>query len=446
MTHGTDIQLARVGDDEGYVVDSSSSVQNRAKELLICAEGLRDLERLLVQLTASYRVSRAASEQELLRRSAQQKFDLLIVDGRFYERALLDELLVHQQPRSILFLADNDHIDSLADAVASQHEIRVLASTGGIMGLIEHIESLLFPRLEQRHCLPEMFLEVRLPDGGSTMLPIADISNRGCAVYLRSEQAFYVPCVPGAVLTSSRVVSRNLVLMDQVDATVRYVDAVEKHSDLHDARLGLEFIKSDPVRDDEGHTEERITDPVQAFALIKEGLKKKKRSGVLEVLDSDPQVSVVCVHLDFDARQLRLAAVDAIGCQPGDVVRISFELGGARYTFLSSVMAAIPAELQNELLITLPRAIVKTRRRAHHRLKPTSGQVTISAPSPFGTGTIETDALDLASSGVSFRVDGSHDLFPIGALIRPLTLTFGGHAAFAVSGRVRSLAELPNRS
>jgi len=444
MTLGTENHLAPIVDDESYVADSSG--ETLTKELLVCAESLPDLQRFISQLTARYQVLRATSERDLLRRAAQQEFDLVVVEGSFYDRALLDKLLIHQQPRSILFLADDDHLDSIADAVASQHEIRVFAGANDTSGLISHIEGLLFPRVEHRHHLPEMFLEVHLPDGHATMLPIADISNSGCAVYLRSDQTYYVPCVPGAILASSRIVSRGTVIMDQIDATVRYVDAVEKHSELHDARLGLEFIKKEPPPEAEAQPEERINDPVQVFALIKEGLKKKKRSGVLEVLDAQRQVSVVCSHLDFDARQLRLAAVDPIECEQGDVVRVSFELGGARYAFLSSVMAAIPSELGPELLIRLPRGLVRTRRRAHHRLRPTPGQVTVSASSPFGTGNVESDAFDLTSSGVSFRVEGSRDLFPIGTLIDPLTLTFSKGDEFTLVGRVRSLTELPNGS
>ncbi|TFH31463.1 MAG: hypothetical protein E4H00_03480 [Myxococcales bacterium] len=359
---------------------------------------------------------------------------------------MLDELLLHQGPRSLLFLADDDHLDSIVDAVASQHEIRVFAGASNTTGLVEHIENLLYPRVQHRHRLRDVFLEVHLPDGHASMLPIADVSNRGCAVYLRSDQTYYVPCVPGAVLSSSRIVSRGTVIMDQIDATVRYVDAVERHSELHDARLGLEFVKRTPLPDAETQPEERISDPVQVFALIKEGLKKKRRSGVLEVLDSQRQATVMCSHLNFDARHVRLASMDEIECEQGDVVRVSFELGGARYAFVSSVMAAIPSEPVPELLIRLPRGLVRTRQRAHHRLKPVAGQVTVTASSPFGTGEVESDALDLTSSGVSFRIDGTRDLFPIGTLIDPLTLGFASGDSFPLVGRVRSLTELPDGS
>ncbi len=436
MTFGAVSQLVGVDAPE----------QNLTKKILVCLDGLAQLDQIILELAARYQVLRATSEEDLLNRAAHDDFDLVVVKGSFYDRSLLDKLLVHQEPRSILFLADHDHLDSIADAIASQHEIRAFAGDKDTSGLVAYIESLLFPRCEQRHRLDEMFLEVCLPDGHSTMLPIADISNRGCAVHLRSDQTYYVPCVPGAVLASSRVVSHGAVVMDQVDATVRYVDAVEKHSELHDARLGLEFTKKGPPPETPSETEQRITDPIQAFALIKEGLKKNKKTGVLEVLDVGRRVSVMCSHVDFDSRRLRLVAVDPVQCEPGDVVRVSFELGGARYAFLSAVVAAIPSEAGHELLVRLPRSLSRTTRRAHHRLKPTLGQVAISGSSPFGTGAIQGDALDLTSSGVSFRVDGSRDLFPIGTLIDPLTLTFAGGGEFDLVGRVQSLTELPDGS
>ncbi len=441
MTLATDTR--RLALDSAYQPVTINDAQ--PKKLLVCVEKLADLDGFISQLASSYQVLRATSEEDLLRRVPQHDFDLVIVDGNFYDRALLDELLVHQQPRSILFLADENHLDPIADAIASQHEIRVLAGANDAAGLVAQIENLLFPRNEQRHQLPELFLEVHLSDGGATMLPIADISNRGCAVYLRSDQTYYVPCVPGAIFTASRIVSHGVVIMDQIDASVRYVDAVEKQSELHDARLGLEFIKKEPAPETETLADERISDPVQVFALIKEGLKKKKRAGVLEIPDVERQVGVTCSHLDFEGRRLRLASVEPIiKCEQGDVVRVSFELGGARYAFLSSVMAAIPSETGHELLIRLPRGMVRTKRRAHHRLKPPTGQVRVSATSPFGTGGVESDALDLTSSGVSFSVDGARDLFPIGTLIDPLVLTFSCGEAFPLIGRVRSLTQLPD--
>lgn len=290
-----------------------------------------------------------------------------------------------------------DHLpEPLVDALGRGLQASLVATPDLLADEVRRFCRALRAPDHKRHRVPDA--RVRF-GGAATPLPIGDLSNDGLSFLV--EDAPIDDLLPGAELGAVEILRGPVTCVDGVVARVRHVEPLGPGR----YRIGCALEPAPPA------APPRVTvlrDRALCAALIKSGA----RAGiVLEPLERDEGTP-----LDLQLTGVRVDLTAGTVSADGDaalpemaLVRGRFELAGRLYRFPSVVLAREP------LTIKLPRTIEELQQRSAARWRPGADEpLAVEVTSSLTGAAARKPLVDLSSSGVSFFIDGTRELFPIG--------------------------------
>jgi c-di-GMP-binding flagellar brake protein YcgR len=186
---------------------------------------------------------------------------------------------------------------------------------------------------------------------------------------------------------------------------------------------------------DEPEREERIADPQAIRALLRDAAQARSLCSVRPVGRPENYLGRM---LGFDEARGTLsleppkAPYIERALAPGNEAQVDIKDGERRATFQSAVMSAGGG--QSALVLALPDALVKPRRRESFRIT-VPPDVTVSLT--LQPGGREHQLQNLSAQGVMVIVTGSLDTFEPGATFAAATFRFPDGRTFEVTLRVR---------
>jgi hypothetical protein len=272
-----------------------------------------------------------------------------------------------------------------------------------------------------RHALDGMTVSW---SGARTPATLADLSCDGLSFIVEDEDLGAL--LPGHELADVVVRRHERRALEGVTARVRHIEALEPAGRY---RIGCALsLPPTPAP-----APSLVRDRALCAALLKAGL----RGGVLLApFDDDTAPALELRHGEarVDVAAGTLAAIAGAGAAAWPelgLVRGRFEVAGRIYRFTSVVTRCLP------LSLTLPTTLEETQLRASARHRPSADEpVTVELRSPLADEPIGKSLVDLSASGISFLIDASSELFPLGLKLM-VSLRIGDQRV-AGQGRVRT--------
>ena len=400
-------------------------------------------------LGETYEISNAVDGQTALALADGIRPHLVIANAQMCNRQFLDGLTAPTLGAHVLFIADDGAFGPIINALANNHTFSVFSGWQNAELLRSHVHRVLFPRLRDRHEITSLTAEISTTGLPRSRYQLKDVSNRGCAVELKPSDVKR-SLLPGAWLQNIRILQGNRVIMDRVSAVVRYLSPVVDvdNEDTQQSapklyRVGLEFAQEEP----DALVKNVIRDRLELLAALREASRftKSVNSGFRAERADDATVTWKCSleSITWESDRVVMLTPDRADFQVGDVVKMYVEVAGNGLEFLTSIVDIDPnPTVEGQIFeIKVPRAATAVRRRMSNRYRPDEDQpVSIRVVSPFGTGVLQVDVLDITSSGVSFPISQEKDLFPVGTSLEDFVLCFPSGKEIAVQGQVRSIS------
>jgi hypothetical protein len=314
------------------------------------------------------------------------------------------------------------------DAASEGYDLRHVAS---VDGLSRAVHALARPRSAMvRHQLRGLYARWA---GAARTVPVLDVSNSGLSLRIELDGELE-SLLPGVVLSSVEVHRGPALALAAESAIVRYVEQVSEPGEDPHYRIGCELSRPAEAQ---GHGRTvRMTDGIACLGLLRAAL----RTNGIFLHGQDPgSPGILCSRgqIDVEKGAIVLEAADA-PFEPYEVVRGSFELGGSSHTFVTAAISREP------LALRLPPAIEGVHRRSSARYRPDArSPVTAELTTPLiPGGPLPRLVLELSSTGFSFALDPTFDLFPPGMRLSRVELKLPDFT-LACAGEVKNLAPLP---
>lgn len=268
--------------------------------------------------------------------------------------------------------------------------------------LAEKVLELTWPLRSQvdRHRPPALQMSCAALPGKS--FKVLDVSSGGFSFVVPQAEALEA-LLPGTVLAGVTLRSAERDCLVDTRAEVRHLSLADSGY-----RVGCSLMPAARAGGDEAV----LQDPVQCAALVRTALR---RSGLRLRVEGGEAVRCRKGSVDPTRQEIRLPvrvqALTLFG-----VVRAEFELGGASYQFVTSVL-----ELGEETVLRTPSTIEEhQRRRADRRVLPSPLPGRIRwALSEYDA---DCDVVDLSSSGCSVVISGNKIPVPPGVLVDRLRI------------------------
>jgi hypothetical protein len=383
-----------------------------------------ELSRWAAALEGAATLRRAASIAELAEALAQAPAEVVIspCDAR-----LLDGIQrCRGSARLILCgpVAPRGVIDAASEGYVLRHVADVDLLRDAVLALARPRSTMV------RHQLRGLYARWA---GAARTVPVVDVSNTGLSLRVELDGELE-SLLPGVVLSGLEVHRGPALALAAESAIVRYVEQVSEPGEDPHYRVGCELSRLTEARGPGGTV--RVSDRVACLGLLRAAL----RTNGIFLQGQDPAApGVLCSKGQLDAEK---GAIVLEG--PGmpferyDVVRGSFELGGSSHTFVTSAISTDPLTLRT------PPAIEGVHRRSSARYRPDARSpltAELTAPLIPG-GPLPRLVLELSSTGFSFALDPTFDLFPPGMRLSRVELKLPGFT-LVCEGEVKNLAPLP---
>jgi hypothetical protein len=310
----------------------------------------------------------------------------------------------------------------------------VLSSDHSVEAVRAFVQSALYPREEARRTLPGIVAELTPAGRDAVPCSLLDLSNRGFAVRVDAQHELLLP---GTRITRVALYRDRECLIDEVAATVRYVEMLAPGAAEGVAyKVGLELRAPQPQPSE--RADSVLTEPTRVLSLLREGLSRGPLT--VRLADSRDLVSLAR-HARVDAKEGIVVAGDAGPVVlPGDVVDCHFEFAGSSYAFVASVLRTDSGALAASYALRVPRALRVVRQRRSVRIRPgDDGPVLVAPTSPFTGRLTARRAVNITASGAAFAISGDDELLPIGTRIPRLTLRFPDGTELSCPASVRTL-------
>lgn len=409
----------------------------------------RDLDQwswILDPLAARYNVVRFSNTERCLRRVAAEPVSLVILDADLSSRELFRAIRARHQSVPILCVTDGSYPGDLVEARAREYQFHTFALGETPHSLLEVVESLVSPREHRRVGARQCILELPTESGSYAEFPLGDISNYGCSFEARLDPNGS-PFVPDALFSDIRIRDGADIVLSGVGARVKNVRPLgsEPPGAPPRFRVGMLFSgESNDARPRRG-VAEIVDQEIDILALLTNALSRSAWHVNLPFRETQ---GIYCRPLQIDA-QARCASLEAgstVSFAPGDVVTISMEIGGVRYTFLASVTDGISShEGRTVFGVRLPTAVKAETQRSSMRYRPADGQVELTFQSPFSRREIKTKIIDITARGAGFIVDDRDCVCPVGTILDRVTMQFSDGVEWHGRARVMSIRPSEDR-
>ncbi|WP_223634843.1 PilZ domain-containing protein [Corallococcus sp. EGB] len=267
-----------------------------------------------------------------------------------------------------------------------------------------------------------------------------DLGHFGAALQVPMD-ASMAAFLPGTPLDALSMVRDGRAVLHVARAYVRHASPVQQGTQLF-LRVGISWR---PTTDDATSAPPRtLRDAVAVQAALRKALRRE-----LPVWLHPPDRQTAHFQLESatvepcDERGLLLGQVSpSLPATVGEVVHLSFEMGGQRYRGVTSVLRAG----RDGVALGMPRSLAVENRRGQPRFRPgAQHRFLVSFTSPFSGQRITRAVLDLGARGFAFPIDASCEVLPVGSqLDTTLLLPDGAEAACRVE--VRSVDVVPFES
>lgn len=310
---------------------------------------------------------------------------------------------------------------ALIDAAGLSLPVASIAHDGELQAKV-----LAAARVHQQRAIRHLPSGVTLRFGNSPVdFDVLDLSNLGAAfaVPLDSEiKAF----LPGTLLPNVTLRRGGGLVLERASLRVRNLSL-----DYDRYRVGGDFppLRMTSAFDSSG----LVSDRVQIAALLSQAAE----GGGISLERPDRTVIVT------DARGTLDSASRTVSCDVSrddlfelEFVRGRFEMAGHLYQFVAAVVSTSPLTFQ------LPTRIEERRRRSvfRHRFEA-SATVMLKVLTSLNEQEFEARALDLSANGVSFSIEPTKVLLPVGLMMPRLRVFFGdGGKEVVCTGRVRNVS------
>jgi hypothetical protein len=350
-----------------------------------------------------------------------------------------------------VLLASDPESDTILDAAGEGHLFTTLSESIEDSELLSQLQILLYPRSDQRHSLPELQLEMHsAPSALRGRYKVLDFSNYGMS-FLLPEGHPIMDLLPNAQITGLILWRAQRQVLGPVKAIVRNVKRIQ--ADFapdadglgpHGYRVGIEFFEEPKFP--ASNAERVISNPTQALALLREGLRMENGTLTVQLAD-DPQshVGILVGRVDTAQRLLSLTQPFPSTLRGGEGVKLSFTLSGKNYSFVTTLQVDDRQQATNDrsrkaLLCPLPKMLSSTHRRTATRFRPSVNQQVMLTLTPPVTGdAVIRPTIDVSTRGASFAIDGQQELFPVGSIIPRLTIHLPRSQRIQTRARVSSL-------
>lgn len=363
---------------------------------------------------------------------ATQAVDVLLADGMLAGREFLDQ--VERMAPGVLpvVLADSSSINGLMNVLRDDSFCVSIDKSENPARILEHLRHLLFPRLAERLAVGNLAAEISVANYQTLNVPVFDISNRGFSFqfqwidhlgHLLPGNRLELDLLQGG---SEPIGSFAAIVRSVVPLTARPDGAGAKF------KVGAEFLTG-PHPEPEGATES-ISDPLRIAVLLGGALR---RGGFIGHLADDeaPAVFFSSGDIDADIRTLALTPDANAQFSAGDVLQLSFSMGGRNFTFLGAVLGSEGGRT----LLRFPRSVRASRRRENHRFTPGHGKPIEVEIITLTGERIRRTAIDVSAWGVALPISYRQEILPIGLVLHRVHLRFPDGTEVVSRGRVRSL-------
>lgn len=254
-----------------------------------------------------------------------------------------------------------------------------------------------------------------------------DVSNEGVGLLVNTN-ANLAALMPGEPVVLTALRRGEALLMEHVVCSVQTVRRVEGTNAL---QVGAVFETSRRAPS----TPMRITNLLRVCALLKSasragaGFSVGSDDGALSQLFAQGRQEEGRLHLTEPSGGQRLR------WEPGQAVRVSFEINGRQLSGYAGVLSASA----DRLVVAVPQALLQVNRRSSLRLPAGTVDAHVTVVSPLSGLPVTRPVVDLSSIGASFQVDPAIDVFPPGLRLHDVQLELEGKR-IQVSAMVASMS------
>lgn len=311
--------------------------------------------------------------------------------------------------RVVLAPADDaDVLDELEAIAAGGFDFLTLEndSMWKLKGLVRR-------RASPRHTTPLPMGATIVAQGITLTAGCTDISNEGVGL-LVDARAHLAALMPGEAVLLTELSRGPAVLINDMRCRVQTARRVEGSNSL---QVGLSF----DVSHRPPPTPLRISNALRICAL----LKSAGRSGTGFLVGTDDgALSQLYSVARYDEGRLHLSdptLAQRVGWEPGQAVKLSFEINGRQLSGYAGVLSASEVRL----VVAVPQVLLQMNQRSSLRLPAGTVRASATVVSPLTGLPVTRPVIDLSSIGASFQVDPSVDVFPPGLRLEDVELELG---------------------
>jgi hypothetical protein len=396
----------------------------------------------LVSALGAHRVAAVGSQLEAARRMEASTPTLIIAPAdnarrllRHVDRSAPEAVCVFVCARS-----DQSGLEELVETAAEGHVFSTVddALTEGELSV--RLRDILQLRASTRVSLDAgMRVDFQL-QGRPCVAECQDLGHFGAALRLPLDTCV-AAFLPGTPLDGLSLVRDGQPVLHVSRACVRHATPVQV-GDQAFLRVGVSWRP--PQEEPPGAPPRALRDPVTVLAALRKALRREVPLW-LHPPDSQAahfRLDAAAVESPDERAPLRGQVSPALAVGPGDVVHLSFEMGGQRYTGVTSVHHAGA----DGVALGLPRALAVENRRGQQRFRPAAhDRFLVRFTSPFGGQRITRAVLDLGGGGFAFPIDASCEVLPVGSHLDAMLLLPDG-TEVACRVEVRSVDVVPFES
>ncbi|MFB1484320.1 PilZ domain-containing protein [Corallococcus sp. RDP092CA] len=390
----------------------------------------------------SHRVSVVGSQLEATRRMEASVPTLIIAPAdnarrflRHVDRAAPEAVCVFVCARS-----DRHGLEELVETAAEGHVFSTVDDGLSEGELRARLRDILQLRASTRVSLDAgMRVDFQLR-GQPFTAECMDLGPFGAALQVPMD-ASLAAFLPGTPLEALSMVRDGRPVLHVARASVRHATPVPQGTRLF-LRVGICWR---PAADDTTSAPPRtLRDAVAVQAALRKALRRE-----LPVWLHPPDSQTAHFRLESatvepcDERGLLRGQVSpALPSSVGEVVHLSFEMGGQRYRGVTSMIHVG----HDGVALGMPRSLAVENRRGQQRFRPgAQHRFLVRFTSPFSGQRITRAVLDLGARGFAFPIDASCEVLPVGSHL-DTTLLLPGGAEVACRVEVRSVDVVPFES
>ncbi|WP_342381015.1 PilZ domain-containing protein [Myxococcus stipitatus] len=331
--------------------------------------------------------------------------------------------------------ADRRGLEELVETAAEGHVFSTLDDSLTPTEMGQRITNILQLRASAR-VMPTARMEAgfRL-QGRSYTARCLDVGNFGAALQVPMDSSVGV-FLPGVVVDELFIARDGRRVLHSRRALVRHVQPVRQGTEPA-LRIGLSWSRA--LEEPSTTPLAVVREPVSVLAALRKAVRRNASLWVHYPDTTAGQFVLESPSVDLvEGRSvLRGTSVGANAVATGDVLNLSFEVGGQSYAGVTSVLRHGDA-----LVLSLPRTLNLQNRRGLQRFRPgKEHRFLVSFNAPFSGKSVTRSVLDLSSRGLSFAFDASFEVLPAGSQL-DVTLLLPDGSEASCRAEVRSVDEV----